>query len=263
MQYKGGKMASCITHMLVAFGAKKVIREKEFYELSEADIRYLAGSVMPDFEHLARAKDIEQLKDEKERAKLRGKHLSRFDMLRHFKNANKNVYEGIKAHFFLDDYSHPNYIYRKIDLFRQKNFNPFATHMLVELSLDKFVLRQHPDFKNVHAAVGKHLLENATEYSGHFAKIMNKDQEMLAEVIKDAVNITNLKHYSFPFGLLKYKKAAEKYYPKSRFFLSKKQAVKSFLNVYLNVESDYKSFLRNSLDSIRQKINAPKLGAVA
>jgi hypothetical protein len=149
------------------------------------DRSFIFGGIFPDCFELLKIKQKEALQFTKSLAK--NKEFVQF-------------YEGVKLHFFLDDYFHPNYVKPKSKELQNK-LKPFkisyeVAHFFIEAALDQFVLEKYPYMKE--------LLLEANEFYGTYSfslylgEYFNKDPKKIFKILCDCDEIVRLNgDYSF------------------------------------------------------------------
>lgn len=144
------------------------------------DHQFILGNIFPDISHLINKET----------------HAKMLKFAELYSNLNGNIifYDGVKNHFRVDSYMHPNFVYKKMEILKEKfnEINDILAHGLIEATMDKEINKMHPYVSKTLRKSLKHF-----DYEGlslYLADYLHMDRKKIKNIVKDGVNVINTKN---------------------------------------------------------------------
>ena len=141
--------------------------------------QFILGNIFPDISHLIN----------------RETHAKMIKFAEAYTNLNGNYvfYDGVKNHFRVDGYMHPNFVYKKMIILKGEfnGISDILAHGLIETTMDVEINKKCPF---VHPLLRKSLKE--FDYYGmpiYLADYLNINRKKMYNIINDGIKVINTK----------------------------------------------------------------------
>ncbi len=144
------------------------------------DPQFILGNIFPDISHLI-SKDTHA-------------KMLKFAELYSNLNGNQIFYDGVKNHFRIDAFMHPQFVYKKMRILKEefKNVNDMLIHGLIEAAMDVEIHKKNPWVSAMLRGSLKHLDTNVI--SIYLADYLHMNRKKINNIVRDGVRVIDNKN---------------------------------------------------------------------
>src|SRR3989338_9605096 len=205
--------------------------------------QFILGNVFPDIGHLI---------DKETHAKMIG-----FAEAYYKFTGNRVFYDGVKNHFIIDGYMHPNFVFKKVSILKEKfkNVDDIVLHALIEATMDMEIAKMHPEIYGYLSSALKNFDKDG--FTVYLSDYLYMDRKKIRVIIEDGFNvINNRKIYSI--RNLFTKVLSLRKYAIGRNYLGNiriRHTRKLFKTVRETVKEDYDEYLEKTVELTKKRLS--------
>ncbi len=208
------------------------------------DPQFILGNIFPDISHLI---------NKETHAKM-----LKFAELYCNLNGNQIFYDGVKNHFRVDAFMHPQFVYKKMLILKEEfnGVNDMLVHGLVEATMDVEIRKKNPWVSVMLRGSLKHLDINGI--SMYLADYLHMNRRKISNIIKDGVrvidnrNIYSVKRLVITGLLLRKYSVGKKFWSGIKI----RDARKLLNRTREIIREDYQEYLDKTVELTKKKLNA-------